>query len=131
MRVVHQTEQGLLLGRRSQQRERSGTDEKAPVERRTEPEGTAQGSCLSLRDFAEQAEQRPKELVQTGKCKLRLGLDPAGEQHPHPVCASLGVAQKGGLANPRLSAKHKRAPGACTREGEQRVDALPLGSAPH
>jgi hypothetical protein len=129
--VVDQADQRLRLRRGSQQAEGAGTDEEAPVERRAESEGTAQRVGLTLRDLVQQAENRPKELVQPGECKLRFGLDAVGEQHPHTVCAFLGVAQEGALADPRLSTKDERPAGAVTRESEQSVDALPLSSAPH
>ena len=72
-------------------------------------------------------EQRPHELEEARELELDLVLDADRPDDGHPLCALGGVIEQGGLAHPRLTAKHERAATPTPGAIEQFVDARAVG----
>ena len=104
LRVLHQHQQGLLLGEVGQQSERSQADQEAVLDRLlAQPEGPAHGRGLGRGQAVQAAEPLAHHLMQRREGQVGLPLDPDGAQHPHALGPLGGVAQEGGLAHARLA----------------------------
>ena len=75
MRVVDDTEQGLVVGCRSHQAEH-GQPDKKPIRRRPDSaaEGDVQRLALRLRQLVEVIQQWRTQLLQSGEREFHVGL---------------------------------------------------------
>ena len=63
---------------------------------------------VRLGDLVEHRQRRAQQLEQRGERDLRLGLDAARAQHPHPGRSLGRVVEQNRLADPRLSHQRER-----------------------
>ena len=109
MFVIHDADQGLLLGDVRQQAQDSQGDQEA-IRRRTgaDPERSSQRIALRGRETVEAIEHRRAQLVQCGKRQLHLRLDTSGALDPAARRLPDQVVQERRLAHARFAADHQR-----------------------
>jgi hypothetical protein len=128
LRIVHQADQGPLLGDLREQTQDAHTNQEAVgALGGGEPEGTLQGGRLGTWKPLDMVEHGPDELMQGRERQLRLRLDAGPPQHPHPPAGTVGgVGEQRRLAHTNLAANHQRAAALPARIGEQAVDRCAL-----
>jgi hypothetical protein len=87
MNIVNNHEDWLLVGRRREQRQGASRNEETIRHHRARapPERRLQRPALQRRNPVDEAAHGGQHLQQRGMAERRLGLDPAGTQHPEPV----------------------------------------------
>ncbi len=126
MGIVDEHHHRALLGKGRQQAERRGADRKPVLlATRTQRERGLERHRLRPRNPPHCAQGRAKELEQRPERDLRLRLDPARAQQPHPGRALGGVVQQRRLADPGVAAERQHGAGARSRPLESKLD-VPL-----
>jgi hypothetical protein len=125
--VVDQHRDRLLIGERGQQAQRRRPD-REPVIRDAGLQRQRRGQRRSLRlgNLVQAAQRGPDQLEQRAERHLRLLLDAAGAQQPHPARLPGGVAEQRRLADPRFPREREQRAGARSRQGERLLDLPPL-----
>jgi hypothetical protein len=96
-----------------------------------DPQGSEQRIALGAGQRVGFGQQRPQQLVQPGKGKVRLARDTCAGQHPHPA---IGRAPGGHLRQRRLPypgiAQHQQRPAAVADAGQQQLHSADLRIPP-
>ena len=117
--------QRLLIRNFAEQGEYAERDVEAVVHRLgRERERGSERRRLPLRQPLDPIEYRPKQLVQTGKGQVRLGLDPDAAQDRHPGRLGFDVFEERRLADACLAADHEDAAATVAGSQEQAVERL-------
>ncbi len=132
LKIVHETQHGLLLGVRRQERQRGEAHQEA-VGRSAgcEAERDIERVALRLRERVRAIEQRPAELLQTRERQLALRLDAGDVDDPERSRLARGVPHQRRLAHARLAADDQHAAPPLTRARNEPVERFALaGPAP-
>jgi hypothetical protein len=117
--IIDQAQQRPLLGGVGEQAEhRQADQEPVGLRPRTHPERRPERVALRRRQPPEAAQHRPAQLMQAGKGKLHLRLDPGRPGDPKAPGALGRVTQQRCLSDSRFAAQdqHRALPGPRIRE---------------
>jgi len=130
LEVVHEHDDGALLGEHAEQPERRRADE-VPLAgvHHGQSEGAAQRRRLRCGQPVEDLHDGPQERVQPAEGDVHLRLDAARAEHERVVGRLGRVLEDGGLADPRLPSQHERGALARAGAGQDAVDHVALAVA--
>jgi hypothetical protein len=128
LRVVHETQQRLLLRNLGQQAQRRECDKEA-IRRIVgrEAERSAQCGLLAVRQRVEVSKHRPAQLMQTCKRQLHLGFDTGDLTDSKTSGLTARISQKRRLARSSLSPDDQQPAAGTVDALQQAVQSLTFG----
>ena len=127
LRVVDDTQEGLVLGRLRQQVENRQPDqERIRRPPGVQPECNFEGGALRIRQALQNAEALRAQLMEGGERELHLGFDADGAGHPEVRAGLDGVLEQRRLADARLAVDRKHAAVALACRLQHAVEDLAL-----
>ena len=131
LRVVHDADQGLLLGHLGQEGQHRQAQQEAVWHRaRLQAEYRAERLALRDRQRADPVQVGAAQLVQAGVRELQLRLDTRRPANPASLCAVDQELEQGGLADPGLATQDQNLAAARLHRRYQAAQGIAFFSPP-
>jgi len=131
VRVIHDTEQRLLLGHLRHQAERGQRHhERVRIVASGKAERDAERPSLRLGERVQPVKHRGAQLVQPGERELHLGLDASGAHYPEAGCLPDELPEQCRLPDTRFAAHNDDAASAIPDTVQQLPQSAELTASP-